>query len=149
MSLSLRRPSELCQKGAAVPADMHATCFAAKSRQSDNQTIREFRCVVIILLAQEMHEVTAEAARRQQSPAVLAFSQLWWRNASHFHGSRLRCLSLPASAAAMSTSCLQTCPQDGLQTCLQRFETLKPSRRFRITENFGAISAIYLTINSL
>jgi len=34
-SLSLKRPSELCQKEAAVPADMLATCFAAKSRQPE------------------------------------------------------------------------------------------------------------------
>ncbi len=35
MLLSLKRPSELSQKEAAVPAGMLATCFAAKSRQSE------------------------------------------------------------------------------------------------------------------
>ena len=35
MLLSLKRPSELCQKEAAVPADMPALCFAAKRRQPE------------------------------------------------------------------------------------------------------------------
>ena len=35
MLLSLKRPSELCQKEAAVPADMLGICFAASSRPSE------------------------------------------------------------------------------------------------------------------
>lgn len=105
MLLFLKRLSELCQKEAAVPADILATRFAAQL-EADNRKL--FRGVADMLVAQEVNEVIAEATGRQQSPAVLAFSQLWWRNAGHLHGSCLRCLSLPTSEAAMSTSCLQT-----------------------------------------
>jgi len=136
MSLFLKRPSELCQKAAAVPADMLETCFAAKSRQSETV---EMSCHHALGTRGECSgrggglQTRITCCSRLLAALVANPEPLLEKLTAM---SLTFCASIRCNVNVM----LANLPARWLvnMPChARRFETLNPSRRFRTT--FGAV----------